>query len=139
MKIRDVMTPAVRTAAPDATLGSVADLMRRLDSGVVPISENDRLVGMITDRDITIRGVAEGKGPETLVRDVMTAEVRYCFEDEDLDCVAEKMAQLKVRRLPVVDRNKRLVGMVSLADFAGEREARHTLEGVSERGRPYTT
>ena len=99
--------------------------------------ENDRLIGMITDRDIAIRGVAAGKGPDTPVRDVMSTEVKYCFEDEDVAHVAENMAELQVRRLPVMNRNKRLVGIVSLADLATEASLPKTakaLHGISQPG-----
>lgn len=139
MKIKDVMTADVRTAAPDQTLQSAARMMQQVDSGVLPVGENDRLLGMITDRDIAVRGVAEGMGPETPIRDIMTDEVKYCFEDDDLDSVAGNMADLKVRRLPVVNREKRLVGMVSLGDFAGRNVAQEALQGVTRPGQPHAT
>ena len=139
MKIKDVMTTDVRTAAPDQTMRSAAQMMHQVDSGVLPVGENDRLVGMITDRDIAVRGVAEGKGPETPIRDVMSAEVKYCFEDDELDSVADNMADLKVRRLPVINRDKRLVGMVSLGDFAGRNVAQDALQGVTRPGQPHAT
>jgi len=139
MKIKDVMTPEVRTATPDESIRSAARMMREADTGVLPVGEQDRLVGMITDRDITVRGIAEGKGPETAIGEIMTAEVRYCFEDEDLDAVAENMAELKVRRLPVVNRDKRLVGMVSIGDFAGREVAQDALQGVTRPGQPHAT
>src|SRR5687768_10962062 len=110
--------------------------MAELDAGVLPVGENDRLVGMITDRDIAIRGVAEGKGPDAKVRDVMTADVRYCFEDQDLEEVTRNMANIQVRRLPVVDRDKRLVGIVSLGDIATSREAEEAGEALSRISRP---
>ena len=100
--------------------------MSQTDVGVLPVSDGDRLVGMVTDRDIAIRAVAVGKGPDSTVGDVMTADVNYCFDDDDIEDVCENMADQQVRRLPVVDRDKRLVGIVSLADFAtnGEGELR---------------
>src|SRR5439155_16215688 len=107
----------VELANPQDTLNQAASMMKKLDSGVLPVGENDKLVGMLTDRDIAIRAVAEGKGPDTKVREVMSAEVRYCFDDEDVAHVAENMAELQVRRLPVVNREKRLVGIVSLGDL----------------------
>jgi CBS domain-containing protein len=137
MKVSEAMTRDVRVASPDQTLREVARIMADLDTGVVPVGENDRLVGMITDRDIAIRGVAEGRGPDTTVRDVMTPDVRTCFEDEDVQDVARTMAQNQVRRLPVLSRDKRLVGIISLGDVAvmqGPDAASAALGGVSEPG-----
>ena len=108
MKISSVMSKEVQLIKPDDTLRSAAALMKKIDAGLLPVTENDKLVGMITDRDIAIRGVAEGKGPDTKVRDAMSPEVRYCFEDEDVTHVAENMAELQVRRLPVMNRDNRL-------------------------------
>src|SRR6266545_3140011 len=118
MKISSVMSRDVQLIKPDDTIRSAAALMKKIDAGLLPVTENDKLVGMITDRDIAIRGVAEGKGPDAKVRDAMSPEVKYCFEDEDVTHVAENMAELQVRRLPVMNRDKRLVGIVSLADLA---------------------
>jgi CBS domain-containing protein len=138
MKVKDAMTRNVRIADPDQTIQDVARIMSELDSGVLPVGENDRLVGMITDRDIAVRAVAEGRGPETAVREVMTPDVRYCFEDEDTEHVARNMADQQVRRLPVVNRDKRLVGIVSLGDLALVRdakgEAQTALAGISQPG-----
>src|SRR2546421_1838647 len=120
MKISSVMSRDVQLIKPDDTIRSAAALMKKIDAGLLPVTENDKLVGMITDRDIAIRGVAEGKGPDAKVRDAMSSEVKYCFEDEDVTHVAENMAELQVRRLPVMNRDKRLVGIVSLADLAIE-------------------
>ena len=138
MKIREVMSSDVRTASPDETIRQVARLMADIDAGAVPVGENDRLVGMITDRDIAVRAVAQGKGPDAKVREVMTEEVQYCFEDEDLDEVARNMGEIQVHRLPVVNRDKRLVGIVSLGDIA-RRDARgnttgEALSGISRPG-----
>jgi len=135
MKIANIMSRDVQVIAPDATFGEAAALMRSSDTGALPVAENDRLVGMITDRDIAIRGLADGKGPETRIRDVMSPAVNYCFEDEDVAHVADNMAELQVRRLPVMNRSKRLVGIVSLADFATRGSLRHTaraLHGISQ-------
>src|SRR6266566_3941411 len=120
MKISSVMSRDVQLIKPDDTIRSAAALMKKIDAGLLPVTENDKLVGMITDRDIAIRGVAEGKGPDAKVRDAMSPEVKYCFEDEDVTHVAENMAELQVRRLPVMNRDKRLVGIFSLADLAIE-------------------
>ena len=103
MKVGDAMTREVRVASPDQTVREVARTMAELDTGVLPVGENDRLVGMITDRDIAVRGVAEGKGPDAPVREIMTPDVRYCFEDEDVRDVARTMAESQVRRLPVLN------------------------------------
>jgi CBS domain-containing protein len=93
MRVQEVMTRDVRVANPDQTIQDAARIMSDIDAGVLPVGENDRLVGMITDRDIAVRAVAEGKGPETPVREVMSPEVKFCFEDEDLDDVAQNMGQ----------------------------------------------
>jgi CBS domain-containing protein len=112
-------------------------MMAQIDAGILPVGENDRLVGMITDRDIAVRAVACGKGPDTPVRDVMTAEVKYCFMDDDIDDIARNMADLKIRRLPVLNAQKRIVGILSLGDIAlasGADPAGHALCDISERG-----
>jgi CBS domain-containing protein len=112
------MTPNVRIASPDQTIRDAAQAMAEIDAGVLPVGENDRLVGMITDRDIAVRAVAAGKSPDTLVQEAMTRDLCYCFDDQDLDDVADDMHANKVRRLPVVNREKRLVGILSLGDMA---------------------
>jgi CBS domain-containing protein len=140
MKVANVMAHDVRVVGPDTTLRDAAAMMKQIDAGVLPIAEDDRLVGMITDRDITIRGMAEGKGPDAKVREVMTREVMYCFEDEDVAHVTENMADIRVRRLPVMSREKRLVGIVSLADLALHGSLPKTakaLHGVSQPGGPH--
>jgi CBS domain-containing protein len=129
------MTSEVRIASPDQTIKEAAKIMADIDAGVLPVGENDRLVGIITDRDIAIRGVAEGKGPDAKVREIMSKEVKYCFEDEDIDDVLENMGDLQVRRLPVLSREKRLVGIVSLGDLAGN-EAEEAGEALSSISRP---
>ena len=140
MKVSEAMTRDVCIAAPQQTIREAACMMADIDAGSLPVGENDRLVGMITDRDIAIRAVGEGRSPETAIRDVMSKEVLYCYEDEDLDDVAKNMSNVKVRRLPVLDRDKRLVGIVSLGDLAvetgDEQLAGNTLEAVSEPNRP---
>jgi CBS domain-containing protein len=137
MKISNVMSQDVQLIKPDDTIRSAAALMKKIDAGLLPVTENDRLIGMITDRDIAIRGVAEGMGPDAKVRNTMSPEVKYCFEDEDVAHVAENMADLQIRRLPVMDRNKRLVGIVSLSDLATAGSLPKTakaLHGISQRG-----
>ena len=138
MKIRDSMTHDVHIARPDQPIGDAAKIMASNDIGVLPVGDNDRLVGMITDRDIAVRAVAAGKGPDTPVRDIMSAEVCYCFDYQELDEVATNMADIKVRRLPVVNQDRRLVGIISLADLAladdPHESASAALCGVSEPG-----
>ena len=141
MKVSEIMTRGVEVASPDDTLQKAAGRMAELDAGVLPVGENDRLVGMLTDRDIAIRAVAQGRGPDTKVREAMTPEVRYCFEDEDLDEVVRNMGENKVRRLPVMSRDKRLVGIVSFGDvalYADSKQADTAVTAVSEPGGPHT-
>jgi CBS domain-containing protein len=137
MRVSEAMTRDVRVANPGQSIRDVAKMMAEIDAGAMPVGENDRLVGMITDRDIALRAVAQGKGPDTPVRDVMSREVKYCFEDEDLERVAKNMGDIQVRRLPVVNRDKRLVGIVSLGDIAQNEDAETTGQataGVSQPG-----
>ena len=138
MRIEEVMTRNVHMANPSQTIREVARLMADIDAGALPVGQNDRLVGMITDRDIAVRAVAEGKGPDTPVSDVMSPDICYCFEDQELDEVAANMADVKVRRLPVVSRDKRLVGIIALGDIALSDDpngaANAALCGVSEPG-----
>lgn len=141
MRVSEAMSRDVRVANPGQTICDVAKIMAEIDAGAVPVGENDRLVGMITDRDIAVRAVAAGKGPDTPVREVMSQEVKYCFEDEELDHVAKNMGDIRIRRLPVVNRDKRLVGIVSLGDVAlkqGERPAGKAVKGVSKPGGPHS-
>src|SRR2546428_9797192 len=141
MRVSEAMTRDVRVADPGQSICEVAKIMAEIDAGAMPVSEGDRLIGMITDRDIAIRAVAAGKGPQTAVREVMSKEVKYCFEDEDLDHVAKNMGEIQVRRLPVVDRDKRLVAIVSLADLAlvqGESAAGEAVAGVSQPRGPHS-
>ena len=118
MKISDCMTAKVQLVTSTQTIQEAAQLMIRLDAGALPVGEDDRLVGMVTDRDIAIRAIGEGKGPETPVHEVMSSDVRYCFEDETVEHVARNMGAIQVRRLPVLNRHKRLVGIVTLGDIA---------------------
>lgn len=123
MNVQQCMSIDVRVCAPDTTLREAARAMREIDAGFLPVGENDRLVGMITDRDITTRAVAEGMGPDASVREVMSPEVRYCFEDESLEDVAARMSDQQLRRMPVLNRNKRLVGVISLGDVSRSADA----------------
>ena len=135
MNVREVMSRDVKIASPEDTLQHAAELMVDIDAGVLPVGENDRLVGMLTDRDITIRAVAKGKAPDrTKVRDVMSPEIKYIYEDESLEDAAESMGNLQIRRLPVLNREKRLVGIVSLGDLALKKKAKagDALKGISQ-------
>lgn len=137
MKISQCMTRDVQLASPDMTLREAARLMGECDAGVLPVGENDRLVGMLTDRDMAIRGLAEGKGPDATVRDAMSTEIRWCYEDDDIDEVLQCMADEQIRRLPVLNRQKRLVGIVSLGDLseaAQPQQAGRTLSAISRHG-----
>ncbi|MDI3308709.1 MAG: CBS domain-containing protein [Acetobacteraceae bacterium] len=138
-RVCDVMSTDVRVATPEDSVQQAAKLMSETDTGVLPVREGDRLVGMVTDRDVAIRLVAEGKDPaRTKVREVMSPEVRYVFEDEGLEHVAENMAEQQLRRLPVVNREKRLVGILSLGDIARQERGRdlagRALGGVTREG-----
>src|SRR5207237_9752530 len=141
MKVSEAMTRDVRVASPDETIRQAAKTMASLDAGVLPVGENDHLIGMITDRDIAIRGIAQGKGPKAKVRDVMTEDVKYCFDDQDVEEVTRNMADIQVRRLPVLNRDKRLVGILSLCDIATSPEAieaAEALSGISQPGGQHT-
>jgi CBS domain-containing protein len=137
MLVKEAMSREVKIVAPNQPLQEAARIMLDIDVGALPVGENDKLVGMITDRDIAVRGVAAGKAPTTSVREVMSRDVRYCYEDEDTAHVARNMAEQQVRRLPVVDRNKRLVGILALADLATSAktgQATAALSGISQAG-----
>src|SRR5262245_34679744 len=137
MRVNEVMTKNVQCVSPDATLQEAAAKMKSLNIGPLPVCDNDRLVGLLTDRDITVRATAEGEDPTVIrVRDVMTPEVVYCFEDQLVSDAARMMQDWKVRRLVVLNHDKRLVGIVSLGDLAvesgDEQLSGQTLEQVSE-------
>jgi CBS domain-containing protein len=119
MKVRDIMTRDVRVASPSDNLKRAAQIMEEHDFGMLPVGDEGRLVGMLSDRDITIRAVARGVSPDSgKVRDIMSAEVKYVYDDDTVEDAARSMSDLQVRRLPVLDRDKRLVGIVSLGDLA---------------------
>lgn len=136
MRVSECMTRDVRIAAPDDTIQAAAQTMAEVDAGSLPVGDDDRLVGMITDRDIAIRAIAEGLGPDATVRAVMSAEVRYCYEDENIDDVLRNMGDLQVRRLPVINRDKRLVGIVSLGDLALDGPTRNAAKALSDISQP---
>jgi CBS domain-containing protein len=139
MQLKDVMTPGVEVIAPEASIYEAAEKMSHLDIGPLPVCDGERLVGMLTDRDITVRAVAAGRDPRmTPVRDIMTPDAVYGFEDQDVQDAARLMAQYQIRRLPVLNRSKQLVGMVALGDLAvhagTQPRAAEVLEQVSEPG-----
>ena len=118
MRVEACMSSDVRIASPMETIREAARVMKEIDAGFLPVGENDRLVGMITDRDIAVRAVAEGRAPDTPVREVMSTDVHYVFADESIEDAASRMGQLQVRRLPVLNRDKRLIGIISLGDVS---------------------
>jgi CBS domain-containing protein len=137
MKLREIMSRDVYCTTPDTSLRQAASEMRQLDVGALPICDDDRLVGMVTDRDLVIRGLADGRDPDNdRVREVMTPGVTWCYEDDTVEEAARVMQREQIRRLPVLDQSKRLVGIVSLGDLAVRSQndplSGHTLEQVSE-------
>ena len=137
MKISDVMTRDVQTVRPDQPVQDAANFMLSADAGSIPVTEGDRLIGMITDRDIAVRGIAKGYGPDTLVRELMTDDLIVVRVDDDIEEAATRMSEAQVRRLPVIDSDERLCGIVSLADLSRETDsetASQALEGVSQPG-----
>jgi CBS domain-containing protein len=137
MKISEVMTRDVQTVRPDQPVQEAASFMLSADAGSIPVTDGDRLIGMITDRDIAVRGVAKGYGPDTPVRELMTDEVICAREDDNVEDVASRMSSAQVRRLPVIDGDERLCGIVSLGDLSREADddcAERALEGVSQPG-----
>lgn len=141
MQLREIMTPQVEVVAPTVPLVDCARKMRDLNVGAIPVCDGDRLQGMVTDRDLAIRGLAEGLNPKkTRVAEVMSADVAWCYEDQEASDAAAIMREKQIRRLPVLDRQKRLVGIVSLGDLSvktGDRAlAGDTVEAVSEPAQP---
>ena len=136
MRVSEVMTRGVRMANPDQTIGEAARLMAEIDAGALPVGEGERLVGMITDRDIAVRAVAREMPASTKVREIMSEEVLYCFDDQEVADVAQNMSEVKVRRLPVVDRDKRLVGIVSLGDVSKSDNAASAGQTVADISAP---
>jgi CBS domain-containing protein len=137
MKVSEVMTRDVHTVRPDQPVQEAASFMLSADAGSIPVTEGDRLIGMITDRDIAVRGIAKGYGPDTPVRELMTDDLVVVRVDEDIEDAASKMSEARVRRLPVIDQDERLCGIVSLGDLSREADqdcADRALEGVSQPG-----
>lgn len=137
MQIMEIMTRNVEVISPHTTLKDAAQKMRDLNVGSLPVCDGERLKGMLTDRDITIRATAEGQHPEsTQARDIMTAAIYYCYEDQDVAEAAQVMEEKQIRRLPIVDRGKKLVGIVSLGDLAVDGKKRLAGEALTEISRP---
>ncbi len=135
--LKDLMSRDVKVISPDMSIRDAAKAMRDGDFGMLPVGENDRMIGTISDRDIAIRAVADGKETATKVRDVMSEGIAWAFEDDSVEEAAKIMSKRQVRRLPVVDRNKRLVGIVALGDFAVESsEIRPAAEALSKISKP---
>lgn len=136
-QLKDLMSHDVKVIKADMTIGEAARTMRDGDFGMMPVEENDRMIGTISDRDIAIRAIAEGKDASTKVRDVMSDGIAWAFEDESVEQAAKIMSERQVRRLPVVNRDKRLVGIVALGDFAVESsELRPAAQALSEISKP---
>lgn len=142
MQVREIMTRSAETVSPGYAIGDAAKRMDDLNIGALPVCDGERLVGIITDRDVTVRATAAGKGPEDCrVGDVMTAEVDWCLEDDFVEQAAAKMKARQIRRLPVLNGERKLVGMLSLGDLAtsdgdGRRNAADALERISEPSEP---
>jgi CBS domain-containing protein len=137
MKVSEVMTENVQTVRPDQRVQEAASFMLSADAGSIPVAEGDRLVGMITDRDIAVRGIAKGYGPDTPVRELMSNDIICARVDDDIEDAAARMSEAQVRRLPVIDEDERLCGIVSLGDLSREADtdcASEALEGVSQLG-----
>ena len=135
MKVREIMTTNVECVSPDTPVTELANKMKTLDVGFIAICDNDRLAGTVTDRDIVIRGIAGGKNISTLkAKDVMTKEIFWCFEDEDVKEVARKMSEKEVRRKLILNKDKRLVGVVSIGDIAKveEKESGKALKSITD-------
>ena len=141
MKVADCMTRDVQTVSPEQPIREAAQFMLRADAGSMPVCDGERLVGMVTDRDIAVRAVAQGRGPDTPVRDAMTDHVDYCFDDDEVEDVAMKMSDAQVRRFPVLSReDQKLVGIVSLGDLSRSEQAESAgvaLGGITDPGGPH--
>lgn len=136
-KLKDVMSREVRVIGPDETIKEAAQHMRKGNYGMMPVGEDDRMIGAISDRDIAIRAVADGKGPDTTVRDVMSDGIVWAFEDDSVADAVRIMSEHQIRRLPVVNADKRLVGIVALGDFAVvSSELAAAGEALSEISKP---
>jgi CBS domain-containing protein len=144
MEIREIMTRHVDVIPPDASVREAASKMKELDVGAIPVCDGQKLSGLVTDRDITVRAVAEGRDPsEVRVSEVMSSEIAYCFENETIEQAAKLMESKQIRRLPILDRNKQLAGIISLGDISVRTEASRqkdlaadALQEISEPAKP---
>ena len=136
MKVSEVMTRDVQLVSPKQSICDAAKMMAECDAGALPVGDGDRLVGVVTDRDIAIRAVGENRGPDTPVGEVMTKQVLYCFDDESVEHVAENMGEQQVRRLPVLNRDKRLVGIVSIGDLSRKAKPNTAGKAVAAISQP---
>lgn len=137
MRAKDVMTSKPEFLPPSASLKEAATHMKSGDFGFIPVGENDRLIGAITDRDLTVRAVAQGKDPnKTQIKDIMSKGIQFCYETDDIEDVAKKMESLQIRRVVVLDENKRMTGIISLGDIATKSKDQELCaeltEGVSK-------
>ena len=136
-KLKDVMSREVQVISPDGTIKEAAQHMRKGNFGMMPVGENDRMIGAISDRDIAIRAVADGKGPSTTVREVMSEGIVWAYEDDSVDDAVKIMSEHQIRRLPIVNADKRLVGIVALGDFAvASSDIEAAGEALSEISKP---
>jgi len=137
MKINEIMTTDVEVVPPDSSIRDAAQKMAKLDVGALPVCDGERLIGMLTDRDIAVRAVAEGRDPDsTTVRDCMSPKIIYCFEDQSLEEARQVMEEKQIRRLPVISRDKQLVGILAIGDLAIKtdeiRQVGQTLQEISQ-------
>ncbi len=143
MKVKDCMTRDVIVAEPETPIRDAAQMMQDADAGILPVAKHGHLFGVVTDRDIVVRGLARGLGPDAVVDQVMSQDCACAAEDDDLDDIAERMAELQVRRMPVTREGGMLIGVISLADIArskpnqGPRRAGQALRGIAQPGQPH--
>ena len=143
MQIREIMTPQVEVIAPNASVRDAAMKMKDLDVGAIPVCDGQKLTGLVTDRDITVRAIAEGRNPADMkVSEIMSGDIAYCFEEDDIEKAAEVMESKQIRRLPILNRDKKLAGIISLGDISvrserrGKQKAAEALEDISEPSQP---
>lgn len=130
-QLKDLMSRDVKFVSPETTIRDAARQMRDGDFGMLPVAEDDRMIGAVSDRDIAVRAIADDKGPETTVREIMSDGICWAYEDESVEKAARMMSERQVRRLPVVNRGKRLVGIVALGDFAVQSgESKPTVQAL---------